>query len=85
MKTVTTHELKTLLEQDEHLTLVNTLGEDSFETTRIPGAVNIPSVRAQRARRHRQQTKARCFHVRNLRLPRTESSLPARGRPGCCR
>ena len=41
MKTIATDELKALREKDGDLTLVNTLGAESFEKTRIPGAVNI--------------------------------------------
>jgi rhodanese-related sulfurtransferase len=42
MKTITTDELKDLREKDEDVTVVNTLAVESFEKTRIPGAVNIP-------------------------------------------
>jgi rhodanese-related sulfurtransferase len=42
MKTITTSELKELLEKNGDVTLVNTLAAESFEKTRIPGAVNIP-------------------------------------------
>lgn len=42
MKTITTDALKELREKNGDLTLVNTLGTESFEKTRIPGAVNIP-------------------------------------------
>jgi rhodanese-related sulfurtransferase len=42
MKTITTDQLKDLRDKDENVTLVNTLAADSFEKTRIPGAVNIP-------------------------------------------
>ena len=42
MKTITTDELKALREKNGDLTLVNTLGAESFEKTQIPGAVNIP-------------------------------------------
>ena len=42
MKAITTDELKALREKNGELTLVNTLGAESFERTRIPGAVNIP-------------------------------------------
>jgi len=42
MKTITTDELKNQCDQKGKLTLVNTLGAESFEKTRIPGAVNIP-------------------------------------------
>ena len=42
MKTITTDELKALCAEHDDLTLVNTLGAESFEKTRLPGAVNIP-------------------------------------------
>lgn len=42
MKTIDTSELKTLLEKNDDVLLVNTLSADSFEKTRIPQAVNIP-------------------------------------------
>jgi rhodanese-related sulfurtransferase len=42
MKTITTDALKALLDKDQDLTLVNTLGAESFEKTKIPGAVNVP-------------------------------------------
>ena len=42
MKTITTDTLKTLLDQGRDLTLVNTLGADAFEKTKIPGAFNVP-------------------------------------------
>ncbi len=42
MKTVTTSELRTLLDKSENVTLVNTLGAESFEKTNIPGAINVP-------------------------------------------
>ena len=42
MKTITTDQLKGLREKNGGLTLVNTLEADSFEKTRIPGAVNVP-------------------------------------------
>jgi len=42
MKTIETSELKALLDGNEDVLLVNTLKADSFETTQIPGAVNIP-------------------------------------------
>ena len=42
MKTITTDQLKELREKNGGLTLVNTLEADSFEKTRIPGAVNVP-------------------------------------------
>jgi len=42
MKTVDASGLKTLLDGHEDVLLVNTLKAESFEKTRIPGAVNIP-------------------------------------------
>jgi rhodanese-related sulfurtransferase len=42
MKTITTDELKAKDAEHGKLTLVNTLEADSFERTRIPGAINIP-------------------------------------------
>jgi rhodanese-related sulfurtransferase len=42
MKTITTDELKAKGAEHGNLTLVNTLGAESFEKTRIPGAINIP-------------------------------------------
>jgi rhodanese-related sulfurtransferase len=42
MKTIEANELKTLLDGNEDVLLVNTLNAESFEKTRIPSAVNIP-------------------------------------------
>lgn len=42
MKTITTAELRAQCELPGRLTLVNTLGAESFEKTKIPGAINIP-------------------------------------------
>jgi rhodanese-related sulfurtransferase len=42
MKTISTEDLKALQDQNEHLTLVNTLGAEAFEKTKIPGAINVP-------------------------------------------
>jgi len=42
MKTIDASGLKTLLDGNEVVLLVNTLNADSFEKTQIPGAVNIP-------------------------------------------
>ncbi len=42
MNTITTEELRELREQNRNLALVNTLNTDSFEKTKISGAVNIP-------------------------------------------
>ncbi len=42
MKTITTSELKAQCGKPECPTLVNTLGAEEFEKTKIPGAVNVP-------------------------------------------
>ena len=42
MKTIDAVGLRSLLDGDGKMLLVNTLSADSFEETRIPGAVNIP-------------------------------------------
>jgi rhodanese-related sulfurtransferase len=42
MKTIEANELHALLQENEDVLLVNTLPADSFEKTRISGAVNIP-------------------------------------------
>lgn len=46
MKTITTKELKALCDKDcdkeAEVTLVNTLGPESFEKTKLPCAVNVP-------------------------------------------
>ncbi len=42
MQTITTKELKELLDKHCDLKLINTLGAHSFERTRIPGAINVP-------------------------------------------
>jgi rhodanese-related sulfurtransferase len=42
MKTITTDELKALKGQNGDVTLVNTLGAEAFEKTKIPGAINVP-------------------------------------------
>jgi rhodanese-related sulfurtransferase len=42
VKTIEATELKALLDGNEDVLLVNTLKAESFEKTRIPGAVNIP-------------------------------------------
>jgi rhodanese-related sulfurtransferase len=42
MRTIEAQKLKTRLEGNEEVLLVNTLKADAFEKTRIPGAVNIP-------------------------------------------
>jgi rhodanese-related sulfurtransferase len=42
MKVVTTEGLKTLMDQRDDLTLVNTLPAEAFQKTRIPDAINVP-------------------------------------------
>ncbi len=42
MKTITTGELKAQCGKPGGLTLVNTLGAEAFEKTKIPGAINVP-------------------------------------------
>jgi rhodanese-related sulfurtransferase len=42
MHTITTRQLKQMQERDPNLTLINTLPEEHFEQTRVPGAINIP-------------------------------------------
>lgn len=42
MKTITTDGLKALKGQNGAVTLVNTLGAEAFEKTKIPGAINVP-------------------------------------------
>lgn len=42
MKTITTAELEMLHEKDPSVLIINTLPHESFEKTRIPGAISIP-------------------------------------------
>ncbi|MHC2071159.1 rhodanese-like domain-containing protein [Bremerella sp. T1] len=42
MKTLSADELKTRQNKGERLTLINTLDEEHFEKTQIPGSLNIP-------------------------------------------
>ena len=42
MKTITTDELKAARGANAGVTLINTLGAEAFEKTRIPGAINVP-------------------------------------------
>jgi rhodanese-related sulfurtransferase len=42
MKTITTGELKAQCGKPGCPTLVNTLGAEEFEKTKIPGAINVP-------------------------------------------
>jgi rhodanese-related sulfurtransferase len=45
MPTITTADLKSVVERNEDILLVNTLPEDRFEDTKLPGAVNFPQDR----------------------------------------
>jgi rhodanese-related sulfurtransferase len=42
MQSIGTLDLKSMFDQDEEFTLINTLSPDEFEKTNIPGSVNIP-------------------------------------------
>ncbi len=42
MKTISAEQLKASIDRNEDLLLINTLDEEHFDKTRIPGAVNIP-------------------------------------------
>jgi rhodanese-related sulfurtransferase len=42
MRVTTTDALKALCGQDAAITLINTLEAESFEKTKIPGAINVP-------------------------------------------
>jgi len=42
MKTLTADQLKTLQNQGKRFALVNTLNEEAYEKTKIPGSLNIP-------------------------------------------
>jgi rhodanese-related sulfurtransferase len=42
MKVITTTELQKLESAEPNLLIVNTLPQDAFEKTRIPGAISIP-------------------------------------------
>ena len=42
MKTITTDELKAASATTAGVTLINTLGAEAFEKTKIPGAINVP-------------------------------------------
>jgi rhodanese-related sulfurtransferase len=51
MPAIDTSELKSMKKRGEDFVLVNTLPEDHFEKTRIPGAINIPQDQTDFARR----------------------------------
>jgi rhodanese-related sulfurtransferase len=55
MRTITTDELKVLRDQNGKFTLVNTLGPEAFEKTRIPGAINVPLDNSEFVARVEQQ------------------------------
>jgi rhodanese-related sulfurtransferase len=55
MKTITTDVLKALRDQNGDVTLVNTLGAEAFEKTKIPGAINVPLEREDFAVRVEQE------------------------------
>src|SRR3954454_22631268 len=59
MKTVDASGLKTLLDGNENVLLVNTLKAESFEKTRIPGAVNVPLENENFVARVEQQAGAK--------------------------
>lgn len=42
MKAIDAAEVKRMMVREPHPTLINTLSEESFEQTHIPGAINIP-------------------------------------------
>ena len=42
MQSITADQLKMKQNQGERLTLINTLSEDNFAKTEIPGSINIP-------------------------------------------
>ncbi|KAA5545387.1 rhodanese-like domain-containing protein [Roseiconus nitratireducens] len=47
MQAIQTGDLKTLMSAEENLMLVNTLDQEHFDKTRIPGAINIPQSQDQ--------------------------------------
>ena len=55
MKTITTDGLKALQGQNGDLTLINTLGSEAFEKTKIPGAINVPLDSGDFAAREEQE------------------------------
>ena len=59
MQTITTRQLKQMQQRDPELTLVNTLPEEHFEQTRVPGAINIPLDSEDFAARVEQQAGGR--------------------------
>jgi len=55
MKTVTAEQLKNMQQQDEDFLLINTLDEEQFSETRIPGSINIPQKRDDFVQRVEEQ------------------------------
>jgi rhodanese-related sulfurtransferase len=56
MKTITTDELKAACDTNAGVTLVNTLGAEAFEKTKIPGAINVPLESSDFVARVEQET-----------------------------
>jgi rhodanese-related sulfurtransferase len=56
MQTISTDKLMNMKNRDEDFVLINTLNEDQFDKTRIPGSVNIPQSRKDFVQRVEQQT-----------------------------
>lgn len=54
MKKIDAEQLKEMRAKNQKLLLVNTLGAEQFETTKIPGAVNAPESEDDFARRVEQ-------------------------------
>lgn len=42
MTSLSAEQLKAMRDQNEDFLLINTLGEDSFSSTKIPGSINVP-------------------------------------------
>jgi rhodanese-related sulfurtransferase len=45
MKTLTAEQLKQMRQKNGHFLLINTLDEEHFAKTKIPGAINLPQSR----------------------------------------
>jgi hypothetical protein len=80
MKTITTGELKAQCGKPGGPTLVNTLGAEAFEKTKIPGAVNVPLESGDFAARVEQEAGARTG--RSSCTAPAGSATPRRRRPG---
>jgi rhodanese-related sulfurtransferase len=59
MPAIDTLELKSMLDRGEDLLLVNTLPEDQFEKTKIPGAVNIPQAQSDFAQQVEEHAESK--------------------------